>query len=285
MRNMQYQVALSFAGEQRSYVEEVARCLHERSIAVFYDGFEKVSLWGQNGAEAFHQAFEQQAAYVVMFISQAYVDKAWTRHERRSAMSRAVGAQREYVLPVRFDDTSVPGLQEDVIFLRAEEHTPSQLAATIAEKLGIERFNGKASEMPPPRMTSPAGEVVFDYCSHNGRYVIGSEVLKFETKWTKASDTSIHVYNDPQSINGIALARGCTSIAQVVNAGSLDYTSRVRTPCLGQIVVWRNVKGFYAAVHLLEIKDDSRGDDKDELRFRYAIQSDGSDSFAEFLDI
>ena len=184
---MQYQVALSFAGEQRSYVEEVARCLHERSIAVFYDGFEKVSLWGQNGAEAFHQAFEQQAAYVVMFISQAYVDKAWTRHERRSAMSRALGAQREYVLPVRFDDTSVPGLQEDVIFLRAEEHTPSQLAATIAEKLGIERFNGKASEMPPPRMTSPAGEVVFDYSSHNGRYVIGSEVLKFETKWTKAS--------------------------------------------------------------------------------------------------
>ena len=67
--------------------------------------------------------------------------------------------------------------------------------------------------------------------------------------------------------------------------GSLDYTSRVRTPCLGQIVVWRNVKGFYAAVHLLEIKDDSCGDDKDELRFRYAIQSDGSDSFAEFLDI
>ena len=42
---------------------------------------------------------------------------------------------------------------------------------------------------------------------------------------------------------------------------------------------------FYAAIHLLEIKDDSRGDDRDELRFRYAIQSDGSDSFAEFLDM
>ena len=159
MRNMQYQVALSFAGEQRSYVEEVARCLHERSIAVFYDGFEKVSLWGQNGAEAFHQAFEQQAAYVVMFISQAYVDKAWTRHERRSAMSRAFGAQREYVLPVRFDDTSVPGLQEDVIFLRAEEHTPSQLAATIAEKLGIERFNGKASASPENDFPGRRGRV------------------------------------------------------------------------------------------------------------------------------
>ena len=282
---MQYQVALSFAGEQRSYVEEVARCLQERSIAVFYDGFEKVPLWGQHGAEVFQEAFAYQASYVVMFISQSYVDKAWPCHERRAALSRAVQEKREYVLPVRFDDATVPGLQEDIIFLHADKYSPAELAATIAEKIGIERFNGKASAAPPPRMTSPTGEVVFDYSNHNGRYVIGSAVLEFETKWTKASRTSIHVSNDPQSINGLALARSCTSIAQVVNAEALDYTSRTRTPSLGQIVVLRNVKGFYAAVHLLEIKDDGRGDDRDELRFRYAIQSDGSGSFAEFLDM
>ena len=35
-----------------------------------------------------------------------------------------------------------------------------------------------------------------------------------------------------------------------------------------------------AAVQVLEIKDDTRGDDSDELRFRYAIQPDGSDNFA-----
>ena len=40
----QFQVALSFAGEQRNYVERVARWLQKRSIAVFYDGFEEVSL-------------------------------------------------------------------------------------------------------------------------------------------------------------------------------------------------------------------------------------------------
>ena len=46
-----------------------------------------------------------------------------------------------------------------------------------------------------------------------------------------------------------------------------------------------NTRGFYAAVHLLGIKDDNRGDDRDELRFRYAIQSDGSGSFEEFVDM
>ena len=156
----------------------------------------------------------------------------------------------------------------------------------IVNKLGIRPFDGKASSrVPPPSMTSPTGEVAFDYGSHNGRYVIGSRMLEFETKWTKASNTTIRVYNDPATINGVALARGCAPISQVTDAASLDYTSRARTPSLGQIVVLRNTEGFYATIRVLGIKDDTRGDDRDELRFRYAIQSDGSDSFAGFVEV
>ena len=33
------------------------------------------------------------------------------------------------------------------------------------------------------------------------------------------------------------------------------------------------------SAHLLAIKDDTRGDDHDELRFQYAIQADGLDNF------
>ena len=47
-----------------------------------------------------------------------------------------------------------------------------------------------------------------------------------------------------QSIHGVALARRCASISQVQDASSLDYTSRTRTPSLGQIVVLRNTGGF-----------------------------------------
>ena len=34
----------------------------------------------------------------------------------------------------------------------------------------------------------------------------------------------------------------------------------------------------------LSIKDDTQGDDADELRFRYAIQIDGSDNFECFVE-
>ncbi len=283
--NAQYEVALSFAGEQREYVEEVARVLQNRGVSVFYDGFATVQLWGKNLAEEFQDVFENRADYVVMFISEAYVERVWPRYERQSSLSRAVQNKGEYILPVRFDDTLVPGLPTAIKYEQACDHTPAELAAMIAEKLGIKRFEGKASDVPPPRMTSLTGEAVFDYSSHNGCYVIGHGELEFETNWSKASDKDIYICNDPLSINGVALARGCTSIAQVPNAESLDYTSRIRTPKCGEIVVLRNVNGFYAAVHVMKIKDDTRGDDKDELRFRYAIQADGSDDFTEFGDV
>ena len=50
-----YQVALSFAGDQRKYVEAVARALQARGITVFYDQFESVTIWGKDGVEFFHQ--------------------------------------------------------------------------------------------------------------------------------------------------------------------------------------------------------------------------------------
>ena len=283
--NRDYDVALSFAGEQRAYVEEVARHLAARGIAVFYDGFEQAGLWGRDGAEAFHGVYAEQATYVVMFISEAYAAKAWTRHERRSAISRMLKEEGEYVLPVRFDETPIPGLPDTTIFLRADDHSPAELSVRIAQKLGVTAFDCKASDVPPPRMTSQVGEVVFDYSSFDGRYVIGSGPAEFETMWTKASDRSIYVYNDPQSINRVALDRNASSIHDVLNAAALDFSSRSRCPVTGGIVVLRNTSGFYAAVQILGIKDNSRGDNRDELRFRYAIQNDGTGDFSGFRNI
>ena len=282
--NLDYQVALSFAGEQRDYVEEVAKHLEERSIAVFYDEFESVQLWGKDAVEAFHDVYSTRAKYVVMFISSDYVTKFWPRHERRSALSRMLKEEGDYILPVRFDDTLVPGLPDTLFYLKAHENSPAELSAKIANRIGIPAFDGKASDVPPPRMASPLGEAKFDYSSYNGRYIIGSGVAEFETKWSKASNTSIHIYNDPTSIHGVAIDRDASAIHEITKASSLDYTSRVQTPTTGQVVVLRNQNGLYAAVQILKIKDNTRGDNNDELHFRYAIQGNGTDSFEFFRE-
>ncbi len=274
-------VALSFAGEQRYYALEVARHLKQRGINVFYDEWE--DLWGEELTIKLRQIYSEDARYVVLFISQEYVDKPWPALELRAALERRITTERrDTILPVRFDNSVVPGLPDTIGYVQAENLTPVELSVMIAEKCGVTRFEGKASNAPPPETRMATGKVAFDYSSRNGCYIIGEGAAKFETMWTKASNTSIHVYNDGPSINGIALAQNCTSIAQVTNAKSLDYTSRARTPSVGQIIVYRNKHGFYAAIHVLSIKDDSCGDDRDEICFRYAIQRNGSDDFSQF---
>lgn len=61
-----FQVALSFAGEQRTYVRQVADALAARHIAVFYDEFQANTLWGRDGAEHFHQIYSRDTQYVVL---------------------------------------------------------------------------------------------------------------------------------------------------------------------------------------------------------------------------
>ncbi len=50
----------------------------------------------------------------VLFISKYYEQKVWTNHERRSAQARAVTENREYILPVRLDETEIPGLTQTI---------------------------------------------------------------------------------------------------------------------------------------------------------------------------
>src|SRR5260370_20126628 len=43
-----YDVALSFAGEDRNYANALAEALRHRQLNVFYDEYEKTPLWGKN---------------------------------------------------------------------------------------------------------------------------------------------------------------------------------------------------------------------------------------------
>ncbi len=46
--NYKYEVAISFAGEERSFAEAVAEGLRKHGVAVFYDNYEPEQLWGED---------------------------------------------------------------------------------------------------------------------------------------------------------------------------------------------------------------------------------------------
>lgn len=126
-----------------------------------------------------------------------------------------------------------------------------------------------------------SGRATFDYSNNNGVYVIGKGDLAFETQWSKASDTSIHLYNDPPSIESVAIALGATSIEAVTDASSYDGSSRSRTLQEGEVAVLKNRHGNFAALQVLDVKDRTRADDRDELTFQYVINPEGERSFTQ----
>src|SRR5260370_7991603 len=78
-----WDVALSFAGAQRDYVERVARALRARGVRCFYDADEQIDLWGKYLAEELPVIYGEQAAAVVGFVSPASPPPPWTPLARR----------------------------------------------------------------------------------------------------------------------------------------------------------------------------------------------------------
>jgi TIR domain len=131
-----YHVALSFAGEDREYVEAVAAKLQDAGVLVFYDRFEETKLWGKDLYSYLSDIYQNRALYTVMFVSKAYEKKLWTNLERKAAQARAFSESKEYILPAVFDRAvEIPGLLKTTGYIALSGLTPENFADKILKKL------------------------------------------------------------------------------------------------------------------------------------------------------
>ncbi len=79
--------------------------------------------------------YSKRAKFCVIFASASYKEKRWANHERRSAQERAFEENREYILPVRLDDTEIPGLLSTIGFLDLRKVTEQEVIDAIIDKL------------------------------------------------------------------------------------------------------------------------------------------------------
>jgi len=184
-----------------------------------------------------------------------------------SAIIQLIGAIAAILMPIVVFYLS-NHLKENI------DNISNKTISTI-KRFSLQNFN------PTPEYYSSAlkGIVTFDYSNNNGRYCIGKNEQIFEIMFSKASDKSIYIYNDPPSILTIALVKDIPKIELINNANNYDTSSRTRCPTINQIVILQNINGFYAAIKLLEIKDDNRGASNDEVKFEYFIQTNKSPDF------
>lgn len=127
-----YDLAVSFAGEDRNFVESFCNELKKENINLFYDKFEEHVLWGKNLLDYFNYIYST-STYVIMFISKNYIKK-WTEHEKNISLNRIFNEGYSNILYVRFDDTQIDGILNTICYIDLQEKTPKQLADIFLKK-------------------------------------------------------------------------------------------------------------------------------------------------------
>jgi hypothetical protein len=130
----EHDVALSFAGEDREYVEQVANLLKATGVRVFYDKFAGIDMWGENLIDYLQHNYGARARYTVAFVSRHSI-KQWPQLERQNAQAKALVEGMTALLPVRLDDADVPGLLSTVSHLDGRRSTPAELVGAICRKV------------------------------------------------------------------------------------------------------------------------------------------------------
>ena len=146
-----YEVALSFAGEDRAFAEKVAEGLSKANVNVFYDNFYAEDLWGEDLAVKLREMYHKASQFCIMIISQHYIDRMWPNHERQQAIERMIQEKGKiYVLPVRLDgfDGEVPGLSDTIGYLSMKSNDPQKLVDAFLRKIGREGKKHAKTEDP-----------------------------------------------------------------------------------------------------------------------------------------
>jgi len=212
-----YDIAVSFAGEDRVYVEQVSSTLKRSGLSVFYDGYEKADLWGKDLYVHLTNVYRDYSKYCLMFVSEHYARKQWTNHERRAAQARAFTENREYILPLRLDDSSVDGVLDTTSFVDAR-HTPvDEIVEMLRTKvLKLNYQNGITSEIVRAEdaferagIQLPSGQKIRDVMMETSCPTCGTTQLLSETQMKlKGDETTYECKNGCQVILVVGRPRG-----------------------------------------------------------------------------
>ncbi len=136
---MQFDIAISFAGEDRQTAQRLAEAFTSRGLVVFYDDDRQADLLGENLTEYLSDIYRNRSRYCVVLVSTHYVKKRWTRHEWRAAQARAFQHfDSAYILPVRLDGSELPGLLPTTGFMNldvSDEESFQNAIKVISDKV------------------------------------------------------------------------------------------------------------------------------------------------------
>jgi len=128
-----YDVAISFAGEDRALARQVAKALQKKGVHVFFDESAAGELWGQDLYQYLKKIFDESRLCVVI-MSDHYRQGEWTRLEWEHLSAKARTQKSFAVFPVMVGSESA-ALPFDLQLHYSSTSEPEQIATEVVEKL------------------------------------------------------------------------------------------------------------------------------------------------------
>lgn len=177
--NKRFRVALSFPGEKRAFIQEVAAALaavlgKER---VLYDEYLTAELARPNLDVYLGDLYREHSELLVPFYCADYERKEWCGIEWRQMREIIKQNRGHQIMPFRFDDMPITGVLSIDGYIMIGSRSPQQVTALILERL--EAFPPK-----PHRTTNPsagpapaakkAGAIATNYVYASPRETVGT---------------------------------------------------------------------------------------------------------------
>lgn len=185
-----YDLALSFAGEDREVAEAIAMKLRRRRYRIFYDRFEQASLIGEDLTTKLGDIYEKGSRYCLILISKNYLEKPWTNHERQFALSRALRERGAYILPLKLDGIDLPGLSPTIGYLDLRNSSIPEVCSLLAQKLGPPLATEDASNAKA-RVTKSKIRDVLAACYRRAVFTRYHAQLKHEAMFSSLADCRV----------------------------------------------------------------------------------------------
>lgn len=137
--NHEFDIAISFAGENRALAKHLAEQFATLDIPVFYDENFEANYLGMAWSKEFTRIFGSASRYVVCLLDKHHHEKIWPTFEREVFLPRVVKGE---VIPIYLDDTPIRGIPSDVVGIRFmdmsegwQERADKEIVFKVIDKL------------------------------------------------------------------------------------------------------------------------------------------------------
>jgi serine/threonine protein kinase len=131
----QWDVAISFASNDRAIAKSLAALLKDSGLRVFYDVDHQSVLLGSDLLSVLEEIYSEKSRYCILLVSEHYSKSTWAWLESRHALVRAFAQRTPYLLPIRVDGSDLKGLPKSIAYLDLRENSLEDVAKTIIQKV------------------------------------------------------------------------------------------------------------------------------------------------------